>query len=492
MREHPDIQIFRRAPDAFEEIEKKASLMEGACDRWNGYQVAGHTILTAYIERIAYCAFDSEPEEDELARAMHEYATEEAIAECMANLDDLLSYGKLITTETPLATLLSGRAHLWGRKLCYAEYVFGEISGIYTGIYLPGYGAPPDPCWQTRLSQEMEAHLQETYEDWIIDRCMPDPGRLKAEAVPHSERATIFVPLRSPIHATYATFTEMDPRYATDDQIRETASRIASYLCQLEIHSAEIAECHALAVDDAMLMAHGHRDLTVFGGRVKTVTFESLVSGDDSKPPVRNVWITLECLIRNDALQLERTELDIVTFPGYEAELTALKTAVTRSGKHGDLLRAAGRTKTPGSVDSLMARLLARLHWRHREMIYYFLSESPGQTFNSEILGLDAEGDQPIETIAIRSGRIVGRIRIGPRVSWNGGKIVAKGYALPQSALSASVGRSMASVIEAPLLEGYIIKKAWLTKDGSACFLVDSEDIPIAAFLKKGRGSNKN
>lgn len=59
-----------------------------------------------------------------------------------------------------------------------------------------------------------------------------------------------------------------------------------------------------------------------------------------------------------------------------------------------------------------------------------------------------------METIHVRDGRIVGRIRLGDATAWNGGKLIHRGEAIPATTLAAIVGEPIGVLVDHADLAG--------------------------------------
>ena len=482
-------------------IEKRCSGMSSNTARFRGYRTSSGQIVAAVSEMHAYDLHrsserpvtDRERMAGEMAEIMLEHATDETLSECMERLDDLLTFNNGVApfAVSPLAQAISEDFSLWGRKILYRGHEYVEMCGLSEGLF-PWYtGAPDTRAWRERFATYVERHLRELPDGEDSLLMVPAPDDLEIRPLARTSEVEVLVPVLASFHEEHAAFQTPDPRHATDEQIGHIAARVALYLQKIDEHRSCISDAFATAVRHSMIEAHGSRDLTVLEGRVRTVTFEAMISPDPTEHhPVRNIWIVLRCLAPDHNLLPQYRDVEVVAFPGGHSDLANLRTAITKSRKRGDALRAMGDVKRPALTDPLMAAFLTAMTSEQRRQIHDFLTVLPGRTYTRKQIDdhIGIEMDERIETLTLKEGRVNGRIRIAPGISWNGGHLLLKGYRLPKATIMAMAGRPFTDVVESPLLEGLTILKATASRSGEDIrFIIDSEDHPIDDIIKARR-----
>lgn len=159
-------------------------------------------------------------------------------------------------------------------------------------------------------------------------------------------------------------------------------------------------------------------------------------------------------------------------------------------------------------ADMVTSRLLAKMTDSNRNRLAEILRKNPIPP--SEERGLALLSTWPaaklkskgvtlpteIETISVRSGRIVARTRIAPGTTWNAGTLKHRGDVFPQSLIASMEGRMLREIVEHPLLDGDdIIVSARNGKDGMLILKVDAATMRFPAerpeAIRKPRSSGK-
>lgn len=490
-----------RVDETLHTIEERCSGMSSHDDRFRGYRASSGQIVAAISEMHAYDLLrsserpitDRERMAGEIADIMMEHATDEALSECVERLDDLLMYhnGVAPFAVSPLAKAISEDFSRWGRKILYRGHEYVEMCGVSKGVFPWYIGAPDTGAWRERFVTYVERHLRELPDGEDSLLMVPAPEDLEVRPLGRTSQMEVLVPVLASFHEEHAAFQTPDPRHATDEEIGHIASKVALYLQKIDEHRFCIADAFTTAVRHSMIEAHGSRDLTVLEGRVRTVTFEAMISEDPTdRHPVRNIWIVLTCLAPDHNLLPTYRDVEIVAFPGGYSDLANLRTAMTNSRKRGDALRAMGDVKRPAVTDPVTAAFLTAMTSEQRRQLHDFLTVLAGKLYTRKEIDdhIGIELDERIETLTLKEGRIKARIRIAPGISWNGGRLLLKGYRLPEAKIMAMAGRPFTDVVASPLLEGLTILKAKASRSGDDIrFDIDSEDHRIDDIIKARR-----
>ena len=87
-----------------------------------------------------------------------------------------------------------------------------------------------------------------------------------------------------------------------------------------------------------------------------------------------------------------------------------------------------------------------------------------------------------VETLQILEGTIIGRIRISPRISWNGGRLSCHRTTLADSLVAGLPGRTLSSLVEHPAIGDLVIREAYGTRKGSLRVTVTNPTVPLSVL----------
>ena len=132
------------------------------------------------------------------------------------------------------------------------------------------------------------------------------------------------------------------------------------------------------------------------------------------------------------------------------------------------------------STDPVMAACLDRMTDGARRRLLGMLVRKPeasrdvvgwssGANWNHAALAMEGIAlDRDIETIRVKDGVAIGRVRLSETTTWNAGTLIAKGASYPDSVLSAMLGKPLDEIVEHTLIpRGIRVDRAWMDATGA-------------------------
>lgn len=143
-------------------------------------------------------------------------------------------------------------------------------------------------------------------------------------------------------------------------------------------------------------------------------------------------------------------------------------------------------------TDPVMAACLARMTDGQRGRLVDLLHENPrvprdlaGWTgdgnWNKATLSLRQTAVDPdIETMKVKHGVVIGRVRLADGVTWNAGTMIVKGHAFPDIVMQDMVGRPLREVVDHVLIGTDVcVQRAWMDRTGAMRIRAGYEEVEI-------------
>lgn len=413
---------------------------------------------------------DADRYRDRIRREVTDDVLSEGMTLIDAALRDETRRTAITSARSPLVRSVLERVGLNGNVLMWRNEPTVSLSAQTRGMH--SWSEPPsDDKWRERLSHAINTKLPH------------GSARLRPEQLEFDGGAYdgfLTVRIGDGFHRNGWRRYMPNPQNAPLRIVVEVAARVADYLTQFEHHRDGIYRLLSDARTTILMAAHAMPGFTIGAIRHGDVTFRRDV--DAALSNIHALQMRIEILMLGHHLEVSRQTIDTVVAGTGDVDMHSLNALMDDQRRRQALLEKRGPSSKL-AVDPVVARFLAPLSKAHRHALVDLLRVNHGAAMTRRDLVDAAPGlAREVETLQILEGTIIGRIRISPRISWNGGRLSCHRTTLADSLVAGLPGRTLSSLVEHPAIGDLVIREAYGTRKGSLRVTVTNPTVPLSVL----------